>query len=133
MNSPGGVSAYRMTNPTKSTGSIARAARAASPSFVVCAAATSINDSCPVPTSPTDVAIPEFANDVRLPAEKLPSVAGGSASSRTTGTTIAPSTQASRVVIADGDGTRAEARRPRAAAVSKIAPVGTTHEVLDDR
>jgi hypothetical protein len=133
MNSSWGVSGYLMTKPTKSTASVARLARAVSPSLLVWAAATSIRESWPVPTSPTEVAMPAFANPVRLPAEKLPRVAGGSASSSTTGTTMTPRIHASREVIGLGERTLEEAARPSDASVSSTAPTGTTQAVRVDR
>src|SRR6266540_6213102 len=100
---------------------------------MVLAAATSMNVIGPLPMSPTEVLNPAEANPGRLLAEKLPSVAGGSASTTTTGTTIRPMIQASRSRRGSGDRTRAVASRPRDAIVSRAAPTGTTQFVRVDR
>src|SRR5256885_1066174 len=75
------------------------------------------------------LAKPADENVAFLLALKDPSVAGGSVSTITTGSTIKAITTASRRPSGSGRRTRAAASRPAAARVRSTAPTGTTHDV----
>src|SRR5256885_13349603 len=79
------------------------------------------------------LAKPADENVAFLLALKDPSVAGGSVSTITTGSTIKAITTASRRPSGTGRRTRAAASRPAAARGRGTAPTRTTHDVRGDR